>query len=102
MPAPIEVNEALTRKISDLSRIQLTDTEVTTFTSQLKDILAYVEQLSEVNTEGVEPMTHPLDPETPVREDQVAPFETAPDGKPKVLMHAPEKMYDSFQVPPIL
>ncbi|MBY0470097.1 Asp-tRNA(Asn)/Glu-tRNA(Gln) amidotransferase subunit GatC [bacterium] len=102
MQAPIEVNEALTRKISDLARIQLTDTEVTTFTTQLKDILAYVDQLSEVNVAGVEPMTHPLDPETPTREDIAAPFETDAEGKPKVLLHAPEKMYDSFQVPPIL
>lgn len=41
-----------------LSRLALTDAEKTKFTAQLGDILGYIEQLKQVNVEGVEPTAH--------------------------------------------
>ena len=98
----LEVNEALTRKVADLARLELSDQEVTSFTKQLGNILSYVEQLKEVDVTGVTPMTHPHDVETPMREDVVRPSLTDPQGHPRVLQSAPDVMYDGFKVPPIL
>ena len=97
-----KVDEALTRKVADLARLDLTDAEVKTFTSQLGDILKYVDQLSQAKVDGIEPLTHPFELSTPFREDVVIPSLLDGEGKPKVLKSAPEVMYDGYKVPPIL
>jgi aspartyl-tRNA(Asn)/glutamyl-tRNA(Gln) amidotransferase subunit C len=99
-----EVNETLTRKVADLARLELSESEVKTYTAQLKQILGYVDQLSTVSVEGVEPMTHPIPHEISVRdrEDEVAPSPRDSDGAPKVLDPAPEVIDGGFKVPPIL
>jgi len=98
----VEVNEALTRKVADLARLELTDAEVKTYTAQLDDVLKFVDQLHEVNVDGVEPLSHPLDLQTPLREDVVKLSPQDADGNPKVLSCAPEVVDGGFQVPPIL
>jgi aspartyl-tRNA(Asn)/glutamyl-tRNA(Gln) amidotransferase subunit C len=97
-----EVNESLTLKVADLARLELTEQETVTFTQQLKSILGYVEKLSEVQVKGIEPMTHPLDVETPMREDVLKPFPLDEHGRPRVLKNAPEVLHDGFKVPPII
>lgn len=97
-----EVNETLTRKVADLARLYLTDEEVTLYTTQMKTTLGYVDLLSKVDVGNVEPMYHPLEIETPMREDVVRPSPVDENGKPKVLKHAPETLYDGFKVPPII
>lgn len=101
-----EVNESLTRKIADLARLELSDEEVKTFTSQLGQILGYVEQLGQVNVKTaqgeIEPLTHPLDLPTLFREDQVVPSLRDEQGRPKILSAAPESIEGGFKVPPIL
>jgi len=59
------------RKVAMLSRIRLTDDEATELGSQLKNIIGYVEQLAEVDTDGVEPIAHPHDIAMPQRADVV-------------------------------
>ena len=73
----VDVNERLTRQVARLSRLELTDEEVSTYTRQLGDILKYVDQLQEVDVTSVEPLTHPLDLSAPMREDEVRPFDSA-------------------------
>jgi len=48
-------------KVSLLARLRLSDEELDRMTEQLGQIVAYVESLSELDTENVEPMAHPLD-----------------------------------------
>src|SRR4051794_22952270 len=98
----LEVNEILTRRVAELARLELSDQEVSTFTSQLGEILKYVEQLQKVDTQNIEPLTHPLELKTPLRADEVRPSLVDQDGKPKVLSSAPDVLYDGFKVPPIL
>lgn len=101
----VEVNEKLTRQIANLARLELTHQEVSTFTSQLSEILGYVEQLQKADVSGTEPLTHPLDLAdlvTPLREDRAIPSPTDSEGKPKVLGCAPDLLYDGFKVPQIL
>jgi aspartyl-tRNA(Asn)/glutamyl-tRNA(Gln) amidotransferase subunit C len=98
----VEVNEELTRHVARLSRLKLSDSEVITFTSQLGEILKYVEQLQSAAVDGVEPLTHPFALETPLRPDVIVPSPVDENGKPKVLQSAPEVMFEGFKVPPIL
>ncbi len=98
----VEVNEALTRRVAELARLELSDQEVNIFTSQLGEILKYVEQLQSLDTHHVEPLTHPLELLPPLREDVARLFPRDAEGKPKVLSSAPDVLYDGFKVPPIL
>jgi len=83
-------------KVAHLARLELTEEEVELFSKQLADILEFVNQMNEVNTEGVEPFV--LDyGETPLRED--LPGETLP--REEIEKNAPEFENGYFVVPRI-
>ena len=98
----VEVTESMTRQAAHLARLELNDAEVHTFTAQLSQIIQYVNSLEQVDVSGVEPLTHPLDLATPMRDDQVRPSPVDEQGKPKVLRSAPEVLNDGYKVPPII
>ena len=98
----VEVKEDLTLQVAELARLELSEEEVRTFTAQLSNILKYMETLQEVDVRGVEPLLHPLELETPFREDEVHVFPVDSEGNSKVLESAPEILYSGFKVPPIL
>lgn len=98
----INVSETLTQQVAHLARIELSKEEVQIFTSQLKEIIKYVEQLQEVDVTQTEPMTHPFNLKAPLRNDEVTPYPVDDQNKPKVLGSAPDVMYDGFKVPQIL
>jgi len=81
-------------KVAYLARLRLTEEEVELFSKQLGDILEFVNQMNEVNTEGVEPFV--LDyGNTPVREDK--PGKTLP--REEIEKNAPEFENGYFVVP---
>jgi aspartyl-tRNA(Asn)/glutamyl-tRNA(Gln) amidotransferase subunit C len=98
----IDVNSDLIKKIADLSRLEIEPGEMEGIVSSIGDILRHVEQLSEVNTEGVEPMVYGIDETLRLRADQVVDFGRDAEGRPKVLTHAPEVVEDGFKVPRII
>lgn len=59
------------QKVAELARIQLSDKEVEGFKKDLNSVLDYFSILSKLNTKGVEPMTHAVLSEDPLREDIV-------------------------------
>ncbi len=59
------------RKIAHLARLGVEESENENYARNLSDILAFVEQLNAVRTEGVEPMAHPLDAAQRLRADEV-------------------------------
>lgn len=97
-----EVTEALTRQTATLAQLELTDEEIRTFTRQLGDILGYIEELNSVPVEGVEPLLHPLELMTPLREDVAHAPPLDAEGRSRTLGCAPEVLYDGFKVPQIL
>lgn len=102
-PKKIEVNEDLVRKVADLARLALTDEEVTLYATQMKTTLGYVDQISNVHVpEGTEPLYHPLESDTPMRDDVIVPPLKSANGKPKMIEPAPDTLYEGFKVPPIL
>ena len=81
-----------------LARLELTAIELDTLVPQLGDILGYVAQLQQVNTEGVEPLAHALDVVNVFRSDEPAPSLPASEA----LANAPRRQQDFFSVPAVL
>lgn len=59
------------RHIAALARLDLTEDEIEQFGVQLSSILGFVDKLSEVDTEGVEPMSHSIEVHNRLRKDEV-------------------------------
>ena len=83
--------------VAKLARLELTDEEKEKFTHQLSDVLRHVEKMNEVDTEGVEPMNHPIDFSNVMRED-VKIYENTRD---ELMQNAPDVEGDFFKVPKI-
>ena len=57
--------------ISSLSKLKIEDIEIDNFTRQISDILEMIQQLEKVDTDGIEPMAHPLNMKQRLRMDEV-------------------------------
>jgi len=67
----VSIERGDVEKIAYLARIQITDAQLDKVTEDLSRILSLVDQMQEVSTEGVEPMSNPLDMVQRLRADQV-------------------------------
>ena len=84
--------------IAQLARVGLTEEDVATFQEQLSEILDHFETLKALDTEGVEPTSHPLSLESVMRPDEVRP--SLP--REEVLANAPLADADAFRVRAVL
>jgi len=85
-------------KVTRLARLELSEEEKETFGKQLEQILTHMEQLSRVDTTGVEPTSHAIPINNVFREDVVEP--SFP--QEEVLSIAPEEEEGHFKVPRII
>ncbi len=85
-------------KVARLGRLKLADHEVDDYLNKLGQILTYVEQLNEVDTEDVEPMAHAVELQNVFREDVVRP--SLP--RDLALSNAPKTDGQFFLVPQII
>ncbi|MBD2446429.1 Asp-tRNA(Asn)/Glu-tRNA(Gln) amidotransferase subunit GatC [Nostoc sp. FACHB-152] len=85
-------------KVALLARLDLTPEEEEQFTTQLGNILDYVEQLSELDVSDVPPTTRAIDVSNVTREDELQPY---PE-RDAILNSAPEQEGEFFKVPKIL
>lgn len=83
--------------VAKLARLELTEEEKEKFTSQLGDVLKYVEQMNEVDTSNVEPMAHAIDFVNVMREDEVKYEQT----KEELMKNVPDAEDGFFKVPKI-
>ena len=86
------------RYVAHLARLDLTEAEQREFQSQLEHIVAYVNQIREIDVEGVEPTAHAVAVQNVFREDVVRPG-LDPD---QALANAPEQARGQFKVPLIV
>jgi aspartyl-tRNA(Asn)/glutamyl-tRNA(Gln) amidotransferase subunit C len=86
------------REIAVLARLALTDDEIARMTQDLDAILGYVEALRELDTSAIEPMTHAVPFDCPLRPDAVEPALTVDEA----LRNAPRREQNFFQVPRII
>src|SRR5262245_5016991 len=90
------------KHVAKLAHLEITDEEVALYTPQMADIVKYVEQLNEIDTENIEPMLGGLTAEgestATIRED----VPTGSLGRDAALSQAPSGVEGHFQVPKVL
>ena len=94
----MSINLEDAKHVADLARLELSEKELTVYTEQLNQILAYAQELDKLDTTAVEPTYNSLASGTPLRTDAVQAF-NHPAG---LLENAPEVSANSFVVPRIL
>ena len=94
----MSLDRAAVRHIAMLARIRVSDAEADALVGDLGKILAWVEQLSEVDTSGVEPMASVVARQLPRRADLV----TDGNMRERVLANAPEPALGFFTVPKVI
>ncbi len=94
----MSVSPEQVRHIAKLARIAMTDQELERLLPELNNILGWVEQLAEVNTDGVDPLTAVIDQKLRLRDDVV----TEGDIRDEILANAPEAQHGFFAVPKVI
>ena len=94
----MSVSPEQVRHIAKLARIAMSDAEIDALVPELNNILGWVEQLGEVNTDGVEPLTAVIDQKLRLRDDVVDDGDIRQD----VLANAPEAQHGFFAVPKVI
>ena len=92
----VTINEV--RHIAKLARIAMSDEELARLEPELNNILGWIEQLGEVDTEGVEPLTAVIDQKLRLRDDVV----NDGDCRDEVLANAPDAQHGFFAVPKVI
>jgi aspartyl-tRNA(Asn)/glutamyl-tRNA(Gln) amidotransferase subunit C len=94
----MSLDKSAVTHIATLARIRVADGEKEQLVHELNGILAWVEQLGEIETEGVEPMTSVAEMTLPMRDDEV----TDGNRRDDVLANAPEAAHGFFAVPKVV
>ncbi len=94
----MSLTRADVEKVSLLARLRLSDSELDAMTVHLGKIVGYVEQLSELNTDGIEPMAHAVELTNVFRPDEVQPSLPRADA----LSNAPHHDDEYYLVPAVL
>ena len=94
----MKINKNTINKIARLSRIKLEDKESEDYIKDLNHILNWVEQLNEVNTENVEPLSNISSSIFPKRED----VSKDANSSEEILENAPDKLEGFFAVPKVV
>jgi aspartyl-tRNA(Asn)/glutamyl-tRNA(Gln) amidotransferase subunit C len=94
----MSLDSSTVRAIATLARIDVREEELAPLAGELSNILTFVEQLAQVDTDGVEPMSSVADLGLPMREDVV----TDGDIAEKILANAPEAAEGFFTVPKVV
>ena len=82
-----------------LSRLRLTDEEVAQFTEEFNEILGYIEQLEQVDTDGLTPTSQVTGLKNVTRSDEVRQYQAQPD---ELLSNAPATQDGMFKVRRVL
>jgi aspartyl-tRNA(Asn)/glutamyl-tRNA(Gln) amidotransferase subunit C len=94
----MSVDTDTVRHIAKLARIAMSDDELERLVPELNNILNWVEQLGEVDTDGVEPLTAVIPNKLRLREDKV----TDGDCRDEILANAPRAEHGFFAVPKVI
>lgn len=84
--------------VAHLARLDFTEAEKETFTSQLNEILIYMDILNKIDTSDVAPMTHAISLTNALRDD----VKRESIGTDRALANAPEEAGDFFKVPRVI
>lgn len=85
-------------RVARLTRLALEDGEKAELVDTLRRIIGFVQVLQQLDTDGIEPMVHPLDLNLPLRADEV----TEPDIREKAQTCAPDVVDGLYRVPRVI
>ena len=91
----MKITTELVDYISELSRLELITGEKQSMTTQLEQIVAYMDVLNKLDTSGVEPMSHVFPVKNVLREDEVEPSQS----REELLAGSPAPDKEAFLVP---
>ena len=94
----MSLDKATVAHIAALARIRVAEEDLNGLAQELSNILGWIEQLNELDTEGVEPMTSVVEVEAPARADRV----TDGDYREAIVANAPEQAHGFFIVPKVV
>lgn len=94
----MSLDKEAVKKVASLARIRMDDKELELMAPRLSKIVGFIEQLSEIDTDNVEPLANVVDVALPLREDVV----TDGDCVKKILANAPEEAQNYFVVPNVI
>ena len=94
----MSIDKDTARKAAKLARIAVAEEDLDTLAQELSGILGFMEELLEVDVEGVEPMTSVTPMALPRRKDEV----TDGDQQEKILANAPDSREGFFAVPKVV
>ncbi len=94
----MSLNKKDIEHIAALAKLKFNEEEIDELTPQLNRILEYVEKLNELNTENVEPLSHPVSNFNVFREDKMKPSTPTSEA----LKNAPQKDDKYFKVPKVI
>ena len=94
----MSVTAETVRHVAKLARIAMSDAEIDALVPELNQILGWVDQLAEVDTDGVEPLTAVIEQKLRLRDDVV----TDGDARDNVLANAPDAQHGFFAVPKVI
>lgn len=86
------------KKIAELARLEFNDDELENYTVEMNKILEYVEQLKELDTTNVKPLSHPIENNNVFRED----IQRVSVDRESALKNAPESSSEYFKVPKVI
>ncbi len=92
------LDTATVARIAKLARLDIPESDLAPLAGELSNILSWIEQLNEVDIEGVAPMTSVVDVTLPMREDEVIDGGYADD----IVGNAPETTDNVFVVPKVI
>lgn len=96
--SPMSLDKKAVAKVASLARLKVSDEDLEKYGPQLTNIISFVEQLSEVDTDNVEPLANVVDITLRLREDEITDGNVQKD----VLANAPETLEGFFVVPKVV
>ncbi len=94
----MSISQTELTQIATLARLSLSEAQLEQSTHQMNNILSFIELLSEVNTDDIEPMAHPLSMQQRLREDTVIEV----DNSKQFQAIAPKVEQDLYLVPTVI
>lgn len=94
----MKITKETVEYVAHLGRLELDPQEIEQYTRQIDSILQYMDSLSALDTDGVEPTSHPVPVNCVMREDVEKASFTADES----VSNAPERIDTFFKVPPII
>ena len=94
----MRVNRQEVQRVALLARLDLNEAETDELAAHFDKVLAYMDKLNELDTDGVEPLAHAVEMETPLRDDRV----TGQANADALLQNAPQRQADFLKVPKII